>query len=65
MLPNCGLVATLWSKAFAIGPLTNIEFHFGGDLNTDNTTLGSAKRAIMGGLQFDFETPYKGFSTLP
>jgi hypothetical protein len=49
------------TKAFSIGPLTNIEFVVGGDVNTDNTTLGSAKRAIMGGLQFDFETPYKGF----
>jgi hypothetical protein len=49
------------TKAFSLGPLTNIEFIVGGDLNTDNTTLGSAKRAIMGGLQFDFETPYKGF----
>jgi hypothetical protein len=33
------------TKAFAIGPLTNIEFAFGADANTDNTTLGSAKRA--------------------
>ena len=49
MLPDCGLLATLWS------------FIVGGDLNTDNTTLGSAKRAIMGGVQFDFEAPYKGF----
>ena len=49
------------TKAFSIGPLTNIEFAFGADLNTDNTTLGSAKRSIQAGLQFDFETPYKGF----
>ena len=49
------------SKMFAIGPLTNIEFAIGSDLNTDNTTLGSAKRTIQGGLQFDFATPYKGF----
>ena len=49
------------TKAFAVGPLTNVEFVVGSDLNTDNTTLGSAKRAIQGGLQFDFATPYKGF----
>lgn len=49
------------SKAFSIGPLTNVEFAFGVDANTDNTTLGSAKRSIQAGLQFDFETPYKGF----
>jgi hypothetical protein len=49
------------TKAFAVGPMTNIEFVVGADLNTDNTTLGSAKRSIQGGLQFDFATPYKGF----
>ena len=49
------------TKAFSIGPLTNIEFVVGADAITDNTTLGSAKRDIVGGLQFDFETPYKGF----
>jgi hypothetical protein len=49
------------TKAFAAGPLTNIEFAVGADLNTDNTTLGSAKRSIQAGLQFDFATFYKGF----
>ncbi len=49
------------TKMFAVGPLTNIEFTVGADLNTDNTTLGSAKRSIQAGLQFDFATPYKGF----
>jgi hypothetical protein len=49
------------TKAFAVGPMTNIEFVVGADANTDNTTLGSAKRSIQGGLQFDFATPYKGF----
>lgn len=49
------------TKAFSMGPMTNIEFVVGADLNTDNTTLGSAKRSIQAGLQFDFATPYKGF----
>ena len=49
------------TKAFSMGPLTNIEFAVGADLNTDNTTLGSAKRSIQGGVQFDFAAPYKGF----
>jgi len=49
------------TKMFAAGPLTNIEFAFGVDANTDNTTLGSAKRSIQAGLQFDFDSPYKGF----
>jgi hypothetical protein len=49
------------TKAFSVGLLTNVEFVAGADLNTDNTTTGSAKRAIVGGLQFDFAAPYKGF----
>jgi hypothetical protein len=49
------------TKAFSAGPLTNIEFAWGSDVNADNTSLGSAKRTIQGGLQFDFSAPYKGF----
>jgi hypothetical protein len=49
------------SKMFAVGPMTNVEFVVGADANGDNTTLGSAKRSIQGGIQFDFATPYKGF----
>lgn len=49
------------TKQFSYGPLKNIEFIIGGDVNTDNTTLQSRKRAIMGGLQFDFDMPNKGF----
>jgi hypothetical protein len=49
------------TKAFSAGPLTNIEFAWGSDVNVDNTTLGSNKRTIQGGLQFDFMAPYKGF----
>lgn len=49
------------TKMFSTGPLTNISFLIGADLNTDNTNLASAKRMIEGGLQFDFAMPYKGF----
>jgi hypothetical protein len=48
------------TKAFSVGPLTNVEFIVGGDFNTDNTTEASRKRDVVGGLQFDFQTPYKG-----
>lgn len=48
------------SKMFSVGPLTNISFVGGVDVNVDNTTLGSAKRSIQGGLQFDVALPYKG-----
>jgi hypothetical protein len=49
------------TKAFKTGPLTNIEFAYGADLNWDNTTLASRKRSVEAGLQFDFATPNKGF----
>jgi hypothetical protein len=49
------------SKNFAMGPLTNIEFAWGSDWNTDNTTLGSQKFSYQGGLQFDFMAYHKGF----
>ncbi len=49
------------SKTFSMGPLTNIEFVGGLNVNTDNTTLGSAKRSYQGGIQFDFAAPYHGF----
>lgn len=52
------------TKAFSYGPLTNVSLMVGADLNTDNTTLGSAKRSIEAGLQFSFAMPYKGFLNL-
>jgi nucleoside-specific outer membrane channel protein Tsx len=48
------------SKMFAYGPLKNISFAYGADFNTDNTQLGSAKKSVQGGLQFDFAVPYNG-----
>jgi hypothetical protein len=52
------------TKAFSMGPLTNVSLMVGADLNTDNTSLGSAKRSIEAGIQFSFATPYKGFLNL-
>jgi hypothetical protein len=52
------------TKAFSMGPLTNVSLMVGADLNTDNTTLASAKRSIEAGIQFSFATPYKGFLNL-
>ncbi len=52
------------TKAFSMGPLTNVSLMVGADLNTDNTFLASAKRSIEAGLQFSFATPYKGFLNL-
>ena len=52
------------TKVFSYGPLINVSLMVGADLNTDNTTLGSAKRSIETGLQFSFAMPYKGFLNL-
>lgn len=48
------------TKMWSMGPLKNISFAVGVDFNTDNTFLGSAKKSIQGGLQFDFVAPYNG-----
>jgi hypothetical protein len=52
------------TKAFAVGPLQDISFMVGADLNTDNTTLGSAKRSIESGIKFSFGMPYDGLLNL-
>jgi hypothetical protein len=52
------------TKAFAVGPMQDISFMIGADLNTDNTTLGSAKRSIEGGIKFSFGMPYNGLLNL-
>jgi hypothetical protein len=56
-----GLNQLTHSTTFAGGPLTNVELAWGADANVDNTTLGSAKKSIQAGLQFDFAAPYHGF----
>lgn len=48
------------SKMFSYGPLKNISFAYGADVNTDNTFLGSAKKSIQAGIQFDFAMPFNG-----
>jgi hypothetical protein len=49
------------TKMFSMGPLHNISFEIGGDVENENTFLAPAKRDIVGGLQFAFDLPYKGF----
>src|SRR5437899_765420 len=49
------------TKAFSIGPLHNISFEVGMDANTENRFFGAAKRDVVGGLQFQFDLPYKGY----
>jgi len=49
------------TKAFSYGPLHNISLELGGDGETENSFLSPAKRDFVGGLQFAFDLPYKGF----
>jgi hypothetical protein len=49
------------TKAFSIGPLHNVSFEVGMDANTENRFFGAAKRDVVGGLQFAFDLPYKGY----
>ena len=49
------------TKAFAAGPLHDISFEVGMDANTENRFFGAAKRDVVGGLQFAFDLPYKGY----
>lgn len=45
------------SKAFSIGPLKDVGFYFGGDVNTKNTAFAPQKDLLVGGLQFAFDVP--------
>jgi hypothetical protein len=64
---NGGLRSTLGfnqlfhTEAFQYGALRNISFELGGDFRTTQTYLAPAKKAVVGGLQFAFDLPYKGY----
>ena len=49
------------TKQFSIGPLHNISFEIGADVESENTFLAPAKRDLVAGLQFAFDLPYKGY----
>ncbi len=49
------------TKAFSVGPLNNISFEIGADVETENQFLAPAKKDFVAGLQFAFDLPYKGF----
>ena len=49
------------THAFTMGPLHNISFEVGADANAENNYLAPAKRDFVGGLQFAFDLPYKGY----
>src|SRR5579863_8053150 len=49
------------TKAFSMGPLHNISFEIGADVEAENNYLAPAKRDGVLGLQFAFDLPYKGY----
>lgn len=49
------------TKAFTMGPLHNISFQVAMEDEVENNYLAPNKRAFMGGLQFAFDLPYKGY----
>lgn len=46
---------------FTAGPLQNISFEIGGDVDSSNSVFAGQKQMFVAGLQFAFELPYKGF----
>ncbi|MGA7807965.1 hypothetical protein [Bradyrhizobium sp.] len=49
------------TKAFTWGPLRNVSLEVGAAAGSLDTGLASADRAFVGGLQFAFDLPYKGY----
>ncbi|MBR0725010.1 hypothetical protein [Bradyrhizobium manausense] len=49
------------TQAFKIGPLRNISFEVGVDLGTANSYYAPTTNNVVGGLQFAFDLPYKGY----
>ncbi len=49
------------TKAFSMGPLSNVSFEIGADFNSENNSLAPAKKSLVAGLQFSFGLPYKGY----
>ncbi|WP_234685022.1 hypothetical protein [Bradyrhizobium monzae] len=49
------------TKQFSIGPLRNISFEVGLDLGTANSYYAPSTNNVVGGLQFAFDLPYKGY----
>ncbi len=45
------------TKAFKFGPVKDLAFYYGGDVNTKNTAFAPQKNLIVGGLQVQFDVP--------
>jgi hypothetical protein len=49
------------TKRFSYGPLTDVSLIVGGDYGLQNALFASNSKKLVGGLQFSFELPYKGY----
>jgi len=49
------------TTAFTWGPLRNVSLEVGGDYETTNSLFAPSKQAVVAGLQFAFDLPYKGY----
>jgi hypothetical protein len=49
------------TKLFKMGPLRDISFEVGADFGTANSYFAPTTNNIVGGLQFAFDLPYKGY----
>jgi hypothetical protein len=49
------------TKAFSVGPLTNVSFEVGGGYSAENDFAQIQVQRVVAGLQFAFNLPYKGF----
>ncbi|MDI4234184.1 hypothetical protein OZ411_15340 [Bradyrhizobium sp. Arg237L] len=49
------------TKAFTYGPLRNVSLEVGVEAESENTFLAPNHRAVVAGLQFAFDLPYRGY----
>lgn len=49
------------TKAFSVGPLRNVSFEVGAQAEASNLFFAPNHRAVVAGLQFAFDLPYKGY----
>jgi len=52
------------TTAFRAGPLRNISFEAGGDWRTTQSYQAADKKAIVAGLQFAFDLPFRSYLTV-
>lgn len=56
-----GLNEIFDTKAFSVGALRNVSLEVGVSVDAGNYFVATAQRAFVGGLQFAFDLPYKGY----